>query len=76
MAKENGHSGSFPLRMSPTMRRQATDFAQRERLSLNNFICLALAEKISRMEHELWLRQLGVLDSAFEGNGIVNRPKN
>jgi hypothetical protein len=41
---------SFPLRLPITMRRQAGDLAQREGLSLNHFISLAVAEKIVRME--------------------------
>lgn len=50
---------SFPLRLSPSVRMQATDLARLEGISLNHFISLAVAEKISRMEHEAWLRQQG-----------------
>ncbi|MEG9431154.1 toxin-antitoxin system HicB family antitoxin [Terriglobus sp. ADX1] len=50
---------SFPLRLSPSVRMQATDLARLEGISLNHFISLAVAEKISRMEHESWLRQQG-----------------
>lgn len=49
---------SFPLRLSPIMRRQANDLAHREGLSLNQFILLAIAEKIGRMEHSTWLKEL------------------
>jgi hypothetical protein len=38
---------------------QATELARLEGISLNHFISLAVAEKISRMEHESWLRQQG-----------------
>jgi len=38
---------------------QATELARMEGISLNHFISLAVAEKISRMEHESWLRQQG-----------------
>ncbi|WP_446744208.1 hypothetical protein [Silvibacterium acidisoli] len=47
----------FPLRLSSTMRQQANDLAQSEGLSLNHFISLAVAEKISRMEHSVWLKE-------------------
>ena len=41
---------SFPLRLSPTMRQRANDLAHNEGISLNHFISLAIAEKISRLE--------------------------
>ncbi len=48
---------SFPLRLCPSVRQQATQLAQNDSISLNHFISLAVAEKISRMEHTNWLRQ-------------------
>ena len=48
---------SFPLRLCPSTRQQATRLAQHDGISLNHFISLAVAEKISRMEHESWLVQ-------------------
>lgn len=50
---------SFPLRLCPSVRQQATHLAQTDGISLNHFISLAVAEKISRMEHASWLRQQG-----------------
>ena len=44
------------------MRRQAIEIAQREGLSLNQFISLAVAEKITRLEHTHWLERI---DSAM-----------
>ena len=41
---------SFPLRISPSLRQQASDFATSEGISLNHFISMAVAEKISRMD--------------------------
>jgi hypothetical protein len=41
---------TFPLRLPPSLRRQSTEFAELEGLSLNHFISMAVAEKISRME--------------------------
>ena len=48
---------SFPLRLCPSIREQATDIAHQEGISLNHFISLAVAEKLSRLEHDSWLRQ-------------------
>lgn len=48
---------SFPLRLSPTIKERARDIAQREGVSFNHFVCLALAEKLSRIEHEHWLKR-------------------
>jgi hypothetical protein len=48
---------SFPLRLSPSVRTQANQLARQEGLSMNHFISLALAEKLSRMEHQRWLNE-------------------
>lgn len=48
---------SFPLRLSPSIRQQASEFAKKEGISLNHFISLAVAEKLSRLEHESFLSQ-------------------
>ena len=50
-------SQSFPLRLSPTVREKAKEIAREEGISLNHFVCLALAEKLSRIEHEHWLKR-------------------
>lgn len=41
---------SFLLRLPPTLREQAMAIAQQEGISMNHFIGLALAEKVSRMQ--------------------------
>jgi hypothetical protein len=41
---------TFLLRLPVSVREQAAELAQRDGTSLNHFISLALAEKISRME--------------------------
>jgi len=41
---------TFPLRLPKTTRIQAVEIASREGVSLNQFIALAVAEKIARME--------------------------
>lgn len=62
MTKENNKPGSFPLRLPISIRRQANDLAQKDGLSLNQFISLAVAEKITRLEHWTWLDRISNLD--------------
>jgi predicted DNA-binding protein len=50
MIPEKKGTKSFPLRLTPTMRRQIDHLAKREGVSLNQFISLAVAEKVTRME--------------------------
>jgi len=54
MSKNDGRPLSFPWRLPLSMRRQAIQVAQREGLSLNQFISLAVAEKITRLEYGSW----------------------
>lgn len=56
--REKKRPGSFPLRLPVSMRYRATDMAQREGLSLNQFISLAVAEKITRLEQSPWLKDV------------------
>lgn len=75
MADEYFRRQMFPLRLSPTMRHQANELAHREGISLNQFVSLAIAEKISRMEQQAWMRDQA--NSKFEDSGrlrvLVNR---
>lgn len=48
-------AGRFPLRLMPSVRKVAQEFSTREGVSLNQFINLAVAEKLARMQHEQWL---------------------
>ncbi len=49
---ERKRRAEFALRLAVSLKDRATYFAQREGISLNQFISLALAEKISRLETE------------------------
>ena len=65
----------FPLRLMPSVRRVAEDFSLKEGVSLNQFINVAVAEKIVHLQHDEWLatrpkptaariaRALAILDS-------------
>jgi hypothetical protein len=45
----------FPLRLMPSMRRIAENFSAKEGVSLNQFINIAVAEKLAHLQHEEWL---------------------
>ena len=49
MALEYKNRRSFPLRLPPTMRVQAGMLAGREGISLEQFIILAIDEKLSKL---------------------------
>jgi hypothetical protein len=48
--------GKFPLRLMPSVRRGAQVFSEKEGVSLNQFINLAVAEKLAHLQHEEWVR--------------------
>jgi hypothetical protein len=45
----------FPLRLMSSVRRGAERFSQREGVSLNQFINVAVAEKLAHLQHDEWL---------------------
>jgi hypothetical protein len=45
----------FPLRLMPYVRQAAEEFSQRQGVSLNQFINVAVAEKLAHLRHEQWL---------------------
>ena len=47
----------FPLRLMPSVRRTAEVFSEKEGVSLNQFINVAVAEKLAHLEHDEWLKQ-------------------
>jgi hypothetical protein len=55
MTPEYKRHRDFPLRLPPSIFERASEIAHREGLSLNHFIGLAVAEKISRLDQgEIW----------------------
>ena len=48
---------TFPLRLSPSIREQVKNFAQQDHVAVNKFIEIAIAEKLSRMEHDAWISE-------------------
>src|ERR1700685_2517034 len=59
MASERGKTAisKFPLRLMPSVRRTAEVFSEKEGVSLNQFINVAVAEKLAHLEHEEWVRK-------------------
>lgn len=47
----------FPLRLMPSVRRTAQAYSEKEGVSLNQFINVAVAEKLAHLEHEEWVRR-------------------
>jgi hypothetical protein len=50
MSEHQKQRTSFPLRLAASLRQRAQLLARSDGVSLNHFISLAVAEKISRME--------------------------
>ena len=66
----------FPLRLMPSVRKVAEDFSQKEGVSLNQFINVAVAEKLAHLQHEDWLarRPKATSDSIAKALQILDRP--
>ena len=69
-------ASKFPLRMMPSVRRVAEDFSQKEGVSLNQFINIALAEKLAHLQHEVWLARRPKITDALTKRAIdiLGRP--
>ena len=66
----------FPLRLMPSLRRVAEEFAQKEGVSLNRFINVAVADKLAHLQYEEWLarRPKASSDSIAKALQILDRP--
>ena len=69
-------TNKFPLRLMPSVRRVAEQFSQHEGISLNQFINVAVAEKLAHLQHEEWLaRRTRVTDASIaKAIEILDRP--
>ena len=45
----------FPLRLMPSVRKRAEEFSRQEGVSLNQFINVAVAERLAHLQHEAWV---------------------
>jgi predicted HicB family RNase H-like nuclease len=52
MSSETRIQRSFPLRLAKSLRERADSLARLDGVSLNHFITIALAEKVSRLEYQ------------------------
>ena len=66
----------FPLRLMPSVRRGAETFSQKEGVSLNQFINIAVAEKLAHLQHEEWLARRPKATGALIAKAleILDRP--
>ena len=66
----------FPLRLMPSVRKVAESVSQREGVSLNQFINLAVAEKIAHLQHDEWLAHRPKASQAMISKAleILDRP--
>lgn len=66
----------FPLRLMPSVRKVAEDFSLREGVSLNQFINVAVAEKVAHLQHEGWVarRTKPTKESIAAALEILDRP--
>jgi hypothetical protein len=53
--EKKGAPAKFPLRLMPSVRKSAEEVSRREGVSMNQFINLAVAEKLAHLQHEDWL---------------------
>jgi uncharacterized protein (DUF1778 family) len=66
----------FPLRLMPSVRQVAERLSRQEGVSLNQFINLAVAEKVAYLQHEEWLERRSRIsqDSIAKALQILDRP--
>jgi hypothetical protein len=66
----------FPLRLMPSVRKGAEDFSLKEGVSLNQFINVAVAEKLAHLQHDEWLARRSRATGSSIGDAleILGRP--
>lgn len=57
MALQKNEISKFPLRLMTSIRKDAERLSAKEGVSLNQFINVAVAEKLAHLEHEEWLKR-------------------
>ena len=67
---------SFPLRLASSLQEEARKTARSEGISLNQFINLALAEKISVLRTEDFFRERGARANTKKARKILKRAGN
>lgn len=77
-SQKNAAMSKFPLRLMPSVRKGAESFSAREGVSLNQFINIAVAEKLAHLQHEEWLAHRPKASRILIGRalGVLNHPSN
>jgi hypothetical protein len=76
MNQKKNASSKFPLRLMPSVRKGVEAFSQREGVSLNQFINVALAEKLAHLQHDEWLARRPLPTAALIARAleVLDRP--
>jgi len=77
VSQKKAAASKFPLRLTPSVRRVAESFSQREGVSLNQFINIAVAEKLAHLQHEEWLARRPKVTNASISRAldVLDRPR-
>lgn len=66
-------TSTYPLRLPTSLKNEVAKLAKRDGTSVNQFIALAVAEKISALETEEFFKERGKLADMDEFNKILRR---
>jgi hypothetical protein len=69
-------ANKFPLRLMPSIRKVAERLSQEEGVSLNQFINVAVAERVAYLQHEDWVARRAHPTQALVSKALqlLNRP--
>ena len=70
MSQKKVTVSKFPLRLMPSVRKVAEGFSQKEGVSLNQFINVAVAEKLAHLQHEEWVARRPKATAASIGKAL------
>lgn len=75
-SQEKVGTNKFPLRLMPSVRKVAERLSQQEGVSLNQFINVAVAERVAYLQHEEWVARRAHPTQALVSKAlqILNRP--
>ena len=68
-------TSTYPLRLPTSLKKEVARLARRDGASVNQFIALAVAEKVSALETETFFKERGRLSDMDEFKKILRRGK-
>ena len=76
VSRKSAVVSKFPLRLMPSVRRVAESISAKEGVSLNQFINIAVAEKLAHLQHQEWLERRPKVSQALIANAleVLNGP--